>query len=190
MAEKETVRAIEHALLRVIRNLGKRGLGRSKERKLEGLVDFSHLAVVDTLGQSDGRNDQVSVGQIARRVDLDHSRASRMVAAAIRAGYAKRTVSQDDGRRTCVALTEKGEEFAAAIGNLRRKFLAAQLKSWSDEECRQFAKLLSRFADGARHEAEDDASRLREQPPPTENVVVLHPKISRKARKRQRRKRA
>jgi DNA-binding MarR family transcriptional regulator len=184
MGDEETVREIERGLLRIVRLLGKRNLGQMMERTLEGLVDFSHVAVVDALGGGNNK-EQATIGQIARSVGLDHSRASRMVAAAIRAGYAKRMASQEDGRRTCVALTEKGLEFAAAIRNVRHKFFVQHLKGWSKEDRRVFARLLMRFAQANR---QDQTGRVNEPAPSgtATNVVVLPPRAARKGLKRQR----
>jgi len=192
VTEKDTIRAVERALLRIVRSLGRRGLGRTMERKLEGLVDFSHVAVVDALGQSEERGESVTVGLIARRVGLDHSRASRMVAAAIRAGYARRVASQEDGRRTCVALTEKGGKFASAIAQQRQKFFATHLKAWPEKDSREFARLLTLFAQGTRHDQAGREDRADPAPSasPNDTVVVLQPEFARRNRKPQHARRA
>ena len=186
MADKETVRDIERNVLRIVRYLGRRSLGRAMERRLEGLVDFSHVALVDILAQGREQSESVTVGHIAKRADLDPSRASRMVAAAIRAGYARRVASQEDGRRTCVDLTEKGEEFAAAIRNMRYKFFAAQLKDWTEHDLKEFARLLAQFGRAGKQNESDVAGHT--QAAATKgSVVVLHPRLTRTRRRRKRR---
>jgi DNA-binding MarR family transcriptional regulator len=149
MPGKDTVRQIERAIIQIARNLGRHNLGRAAERKLENLVNFSLVAVVDALGESRDGDAPATVGQIARRMDVDPSRASRAVSGAIRSGYARRVASQEDGRRSCLALTEKGEEFAAAIREMRLRYFSSHLKDWPEEDCAAFACLLGTFAGGA-----------------------------------------
>jgi DNA-binding MarR family transcriptional regulator len=143
MADKHTIRAIERSITQISRVMGRRNLGRSTERRLEGLVDFTHVGVVDALAAS--RETNCTVGDLAKRMGVDPSRASRMVAKAIRAGYAKRVASQEDGRRTCAALTKKGDEFKSAIEDLRFRYFESQLQGWPDEDCLAFARLLAKF---------------------------------------------
>lgn len=183
MTDGNSAEEIERMLLRIVHILGKRNLGKLMERRLEGLVDFSHVAIVDALN-SETSAIEATVGQIGKWIGQDHTRASRMVAGTIKAGYARRVASQEDGRRTCVSLTEKGQAFAAAIRNVRHKFFLAHLKGWSEEDLRTFARLLTRFAHGFKQER---AQRDRSAIPPTDNVVVLRPGRERKKRKRQRR---
>jgi DNA-binding MarR family transcriptional regulator len=146
MPGKDTVRQIERAIIQIARNLGRHNLGRAAERKLEILVNFSHVSVVDALGEGRDGDAPATVGQIARRMGVDPSRASRAVSGAIRNGYARRVASQEDGRRTCLALTEKGEEFAAAIREMRLRYFSSHLKDWPEEDRAAFARLLARFA--------------------------------------------
>jgi DNA-binding MarR family transcriptional regulator len=141
----DIVRAIERSILQIVRNMGRRSLGRSTERRLDGLVDFTHVAVVDAIADCTATEATATVGQVGKRIGVDPSRASRMVAKAIRAGYAKRTISQEDGRRSCVILTKKGEEFRAAIEELRGRYFATHLKALSQAECETFADLLAKF---------------------------------------------
>jgi DNA-binding MarR family transcriptional regulator len=131
--------------MQIVRNMGRRRLGRSTERRLDGLVDFSHVAVIDAIADCAAAEAIATVGQVGKRIGVDPSRASRMVAKAIRAGYAKRTVSQEDGRRSCVILTKKGDEFRIAIEELRSRYFATHLKALSQAECETFAALLAKF---------------------------------------------
>jgi DNA-binding MarR family transcriptional regulator len=181
MADNHTIRAIERSVTQISRIMGRRNLGRSTERRLEGLVDFTHVGVVDALAAS--RQTNCTVGDLAKRMGVDPSRGSRIVAKAIRAGYAKRVASQEDGRRTCVALTKKGEEFKSAIENLRFRHFESQLQGWSDEDCLAFARLLARFLnDGGAREAENNEDDLPDEQPRKDELVLAAKR--KRARKR------
>jgi hypothetical protein len=122
---------------------------------------------------------------------IDPSRASRMAAKAIRAGYAKRLASQDDGRRTCLALTKKGEEFDDAIRGLRLRYFASHMKGWPEEDCKTFARLLSRFLREDEESGEDieDASPGSAQAAGgPEAVVLLHPAAAGRKQRNNRRR--
>jgi DNA-binding MarR family transcriptional regulator len=164
------VESIERSILQIVRNIGKRKLGRNAERRLGGMVDFSHVAVVDSLAGCRESGTTATVGLLARRMGVDPSRASRMTAKAIRAGYARRIASQEDGRRICVELSRRGEDFAAAIREMRGRYFAAHLKSLSASEVETLAKLLEKFlhSDADRDNQTDNESR-------TGAVILLHP---------------
>src|SRR5689334_1994081 len=73
-------------------------------------VDLEHVAVVDAIEEgSELPGHEVTVGDVAERLGIDPSRASRVVTAAIKAGYVRRLASQDDGRRICLELTPDGQ---------------------------------------------------------------------------------
>jgi DNA-binding MarR family transcriptional regulator len=76
-----------------------------------------------------------------------HRRASRLVAAAIRARYVARFASQADGRRIGLELTLAGHELARAGHQFRRAVFARATHDWSEREREQFADLLTRFTD-------------------------------------------
>jgi DNA-binding MarR family transcriptional regulator len=161
MANDTDIKTIERSITKIARNMGRWNLGRSLERRLGGLIDFSHVAVVGSLSELSETGTSATVGQLARRMDVDPSRASRMVAKAIRAGYAKRMASQEDGRRTCVALTKKGEEFETAIKDLRSRYFTSHLKGWSEKDRETFARLLTRFLREGRQQSDaDDPSEM------------------------------
>jgi DNA-binding MarR family transcriptional regulator len=191
MTDNATLRAIERGITQIVRSMGRGQVGRSTERRLGGLVDFSHVRVITAIAECNEAKITASVGQLARRMAVDPSRASRMAAKAIRAGYAKRLASQDDGRRTCVALTKKGEEFDEAIRDLRLRHFASRMKGWSEEDCKTFARLLASFLrhdEESRLDADEDVSTPAHASDDRQSVVVLHPAVAgRKQRSRRRR---
>jgi len=88
------------------------------------------------------------VGLVAERLGIDPSRASRMVATAIDAGYVERVASQSDGRRITLRLTESGHAFEDAMQRFRQAQFARAMVDWSDREREQFGRLLLKFTAG------------------------------------------
>lgn len=181
--QDDTIDTIERAIIQLARDLGRRNIGRWMERNLENLVNASHLAVVDTLCELGADGASVTVGRIGRRIGVDPSRASRMVAETIRAGYIRRVASQEDGRRACLALTDAGKDYAESIRRLRRKYFASHLRHWPETERKEFARLLSRFTksinplDGTDSIGEGAAS-------PGSAVILMHPARRKQLRQR------
>ncbi|MCA1645593.1 MAG: MarR family transcriptional regulator, partial [Chloroflexi bacterium] len=56
----------------------------------------------------------VAISQVADQLGLDHSGASRMVAAAARRGLVTKLSSADDARRVVLAITQPGRELLTA----------------------------------------------------------------------------
>ena len=134
-------------MVQIAHNLGRRDLGRHVERRLGKLVDLSHLLVVDAIDdESVEKGSPPTIGDIARYLDVHHSRASRMVKGAIRATLATRLASQADGRKSCVELSDRGREIAAAIRDARARYFAVRMKDWPNADRREFARLLIQFA--------------------------------------------
>jgi DNA-binding MarR family transcriptional regulator len=155
---KDAVVRIERAMHQIVRDLGSRNLGRKAERQLDNLVGLSHVAVVDALTASADGKASATVGKIAKKIDVDPSRASRMVQAFIKAGYAQRVALQSDARHVQVELTDQGRKFARSIANMRLAYFKAHLKQWSQKDRDDFARLLAKFAGDMRGHAGSDAA--------------------------------
>jgi DNA-binding MarR family transcriptional regulator len=184
MATKKAARTIERAVAQMMRSMGRHNVGHGTEKALKKLMNVSHLAVIDCLDECEDDGTRATVGMIARRAGADPSRASRMVMNAVRAGYVERVISQDDARRTYVALTLKGKKFAAGIRQIRRKHFVMRLRGWSEEDCETFAHLLTRFARGERQQRQHTGRRSAKELPPAlgkDTSVVLHPILRRRA---------
>lgn len=127
----------------------KRAVGPMVAGTVLGCPDPSHLLVVHAVEQGPpGEHDEVTVGMVAGRIGVDPSRASRLVAAAIRSGLVLRVASQEDGRRSRLELTELGQKTADHSRQVRRELVARAMAGWDDAERAEFAQLLERFADG------------------------------------------
>ncbi|HEY1613292.1 MAG TPA: MarR family winged helix-turn-helix transcriptional regulator [Rhizomicrobium sp.] len=179
MERRESIRGIERAVVQLARSLGRRHLGRHIERKLGKIVGLSSLAVVDAVEECAESGTFATVGLIARRIGVDPSRASRMVTAALRAGYVRRVASQDDGRKSCLMLTAKGSDAATAVRGLRTRFFLARLQVWPDADCQDLCRLLTKLAHdmGTRKRPDDSAEMgvFEEDGGEEGAIVLLHP---------------
>ena len=144
-------------MFEIARSLGRRDLGRQVERRLGKPIDASHLLVVDAIDEGTEHGEAPTVGRVAKFLDVHPSRASRMVKAAIRAGFAVRVASQGDGRKSCLELSPRGREIVKAIRSARARYFATRMKGWPRADRREFARLLVLFA-------ESDHMRRHQQP--------------------------
>lgn len=152
--EAAILSAIERAMLRLRRSMTRRTLGKRAARELGHPIHPSQFSVVDAIEEGQESPDQeVTVNVIAERLGADPSRASRLVAEAVRAGLVVRVASQVDGRRIQLALTDAGRDLAQAAHRFRRDFFARLMQDWSEEERREFARLLTKFADALAEES-------------------------------------
>src|SRR5690606_25507263 len=91
-------------------------------------------------------SEETMVGTVAERLNIDPSRASRIVGGMVDAGNVVRAVSQADARRAVIRLTEKGETVVAAVRTHKFLLLGDFLDSWSAEDLERFANLLEHFS--------------------------------------------
>jgi DNA-binding MarR family transcriptional regulator len=158
--------AVERGMVRLRRGMSRRTLGALATRGVEPPFDLAHFSVVDAVeeggppaaeaaagagaaeGAEAGGEGEVTVGLVGERLAVDPSRASRLVAAAVKAGYVERVASQEDGRRIRLRLTAAGRELADAGHRARQRHFDRAMAGWSADERREFARLLTRFADG------------------------------------------
>lgn len=129
-------------MVRVRRSSRRRALGRAAQRESAPPLDLSLGEVVDAVEQA-----PATVGDVAVRLGIDPSRASRLTARAVRAGLLVRAASQADGRRIELELTDAGRCVARQMHSFRRRSFAAAMSDWTERERREFARLLTRFID-------------------------------------------
>ncbi|RKS71250.1 DNA-binding MarR family transcriptional regulator [Actinomadura pelletieri DSM 43383] len=126
--------------------------GATGERPLQ----ISNLMVVNavaalTADAADRPHDEITVGAVAERLEIDPSTASRLVGHAIDAGLLSRRPSPVDARRANLGLTDAGRRVKQVADRFRRAYLDALMTDWSADERADFARLLTRFADAAAH---------------------------------------
>ena len=140
--------AIELAMGRMRRNQTRRSLGRLAEQQACDSADLSLVPVLYAVEEgAESDSDGVTVGLVADRLGLDPSRASRMVTAAIQAGYLVRVASQTDGRRIQLQLTDAGIALAEETHRFRQSYLGRAMANWSEHDRTELARLLSRFTE-------------------------------------------
>lgn len=131
----DEVERIERAMVAIRRRQRRRALAR-----LSG-VSGQSFEVLDAL-----ESDQAAtVSSVARALDVDQPRASKLVAAAVQAGLVRREADQADGRRSALRLTDAGRAALDAAHRNRRAVFAEAMTGWNDEERAEFARLLARF---------------------------------------------
>lgn len=144
----DLTRQIERSMLSIRRGMSRRTLGQVLTTHMRPAVSLSVLAVIDTVEQSSGDGAEVvSVGTVARQMAIDPSRASRLVAEAIEAGYVRRVACQSDGRRTGLELTPAAGPVTEQAHRIRREYYQNLMSGWTPAEQRTFSRLLARFTD-------------------------------------------
>jgi DNA-binding MarR family transcriptional regulator len=143
---RDALTQIERAMVRIRRSQTRRTIGRSMERELGKRFNMAHSFVVDALDEaSEESGNEPSVGIVAGHLGVDPSRASRMVADAVRGGYVRRVASQVDGRRMCLELTGAGRKLLKTTSRFRRHLFSRVMAGWSENDCAEFARLLTKF---------------------------------------------
>ena len=92
-------------------------------------------------------SEPLSVSALGEAVGVDQPRASRLVQQGVQRGFVLREADPDDARRTRIALTDSGRKVARGMRGERREMLARALETFSDDESRELARLLSKLAD-------------------------------------------
>jgi DNA-binding MarR family transcriptional regulator len=131
--------AVERAMVALRRRMSRRSLAQAAG------VAGGNYDVLDVLeaGEEAGRPSTVST--IAGQLRVDQPRASRLVAAAVDAGWVRRVADQADGRRALLERTDDGRAVSAQIHRFRRMTFAAAMSTWSDADQATFARLLTSF---------------------------------------------
>jgi DNA-binding MarR family transcriptional regulator len=93
------------------------------------------------------RSGPIAVTDVARRLGVDQSTASRQIRPLEEAGLLDRTGDTSDRRVAWLAVTDRGQAVLDRVHGLRRDDLALVLADWSDEDRSQLALLLDRFKD-------------------------------------------
>ena len=146
-AAADAVASIDAVMHRVRRSIQRREFGRQVMQRIDPTLEVAHL---DTIGAIAHKGDldapEVTVGLIAERLNIDPSRASRVVADVVDRGLARRVASQLDARRICLELTSKGRRFVDAVRRNKLEIFARSLGQWNERELVVFAALFERFS--------------------------------------------
>ena len=131
--------------------IGRRVIGRLALANVAPSLDISDLDALTLVPAQPGRDDprhvegEVSVGDIARQLRVDPSRASRLVAGLVEQGYLIRAVSQEDARRAVLQRTEAGDRIFSEIRRVKLDMIAEILAEWPEERVTAFAEGFEAF---------------------------------------------
>lgn len=130
------IEGVLHAFTRIGRRL--------KAKQPGDTIDHSVHLVLFVLRCSGA----LRLSDLASRMELDASTASRHVRSLEQLGLVRRSPDPDDGRAFRVELTEKGIEEWDAGARRRMELLSAAMDGWSEDDVLTFERLMTRFADG------------------------------------------
>ena len=126
--------------------IGRRYIGQLAISRAGAGLELSHLDLLSTVRRL-SRVQEVTVGALAEQMRLDHSRVSRIVAELVKRGVLRREASQEDARRTLVALTDDGVAWLDRMNEVKHDVIGQILADWSHEELEQFGSLYERFVE-------------------------------------------
>jgi DNA-binding MarR family transcriptional regulator len=136
---------IEHAMVAIRRRQSRRALARQADREHALAVSIAVTEVLDIIEDNGDLGQQTTVTDLARSLDIDQPRASKLAGQAITAGLLRRQADQHDGRRSPLQLTAAGRAYLDQVHHHRRTQFSRAMNGWTDQERQTFAQLLTRF---------------------------------------------
>lgn len=109
-----------------------------------GITALRLLRVVELLG----RDGSPAIGDVAARLAIKHSTASRGVDAGVRAGLLIKESCAEDQRRARVRLTAEGRKVLKRTSSRRRQMLAQVTEGWSAADLDRMVLLLEDLREG------------------------------------------
>lgn len=146
-AQDESIARISAAMGRFRVLIGRRVIGRLALQNVAPMLDVSDLDAL-SLVPAAGGDAEVSVGDIARQLRIDPSRASRLVAGLVQQGFLLRAVSQQDGRRAVLLRSASGERIFAEIQRVKHEVITEIVGDWPEARLTGFAEDFERFVTG------------------------------------------
>lgn len=148
---------IDAVVLNWRRQMHKRELGHRAVRALGLDIELAQVDTLFAIAAEAGEGEETMVSTVAERLSIDPSRASRLVAEMVNAGYARRAVSQRDARRTILELTPAGEAVVAAVQKYKWLLLGEFFSGWSKADIDAFVPLLERYSSWMRSSESSEA---------------------------------
>src|SRR3954470_9874810 len=126
----EAIVEIDAAMTRIRKGMMRRESAIAILADLDPGLDLPMLDVMSAVMHWHPENDadairEVTVGTVAERMGIDPSRASRLVADVVEAGYIRRVASQQDSRRIVLEPTDKGVAFGESFRARKTAMLTA-----------------------------------------------------------------
>jgi DNA-binding MarR family transcriptional regulator len=109
-------------------------------------VHVQHVQVVEAVNAAVGTLDaDTNVVAVAHQLGVDRSVASRMISAAVAAGYVRKEGSPADARRAIMRLTDRGRELLAASHRWQQETFDSLVAHWDEADQRRLADYLQRL---------------------------------------------
>ena len=108
-------------------------------------MTVSTLRVLRAVEQSQLKGAGASIGDVADYLAVEHSTASRTVAAVVAAGLLTKTFAPDDQRRSVLVLSDAGRRTLETVTGRRRELVAETIADWSDTDVDTLVSLLGRL---------------------------------------------
>ena len=109
-----------------------------------GITMLRLLRAVELLSAGNGP----SIKDVATRLAVEHSTASRSVDAAVQAGLLSKDSCQDDLRRARLELTSDGRALLSETSRRRRELLDEVTGGWPPEDVDRLVQLLDALCEG------------------------------------------
>ncbi|MCA0043069.1 MarR family winged helix-turn-helix transcriptional regulator [Celeribacter litoreus] len=111
---------------------------------LQGL--FSVAQISAGLGRE--KAELPTIGMVAEVMAVDPSRASRVTSELVSRGYLERRPSQEDARKSVLAMTPMARKFMAGFTLSKWRVLTQVFDGWSEEDVVAFNRLFTKYASG------------------------------------------
>jgi DNA-binding MarR family transcriptional regulator len=154
-ATSEALLDLDAEIFRMMRSMMKGELPAQLMREIGtdlDLAQFQALTAVLRIQSGMARQDsrEATIGHVAAEMNVDPSRASRLVADLIAQGYLSRDVSQEDARRSVLQPLPKAQNLLAEFRDLKWQKLMQVFRGWDEAEILDFSRLFLRYREGIR----------------------------------------
>ncbi|MFG6081848.1 MarR family winged helix-turn-helix transcriptional regulator [Paracoccus litorisediminis] len=124
--------------------IGRRVISRMALSNVAPALDLSDLDVLVLVPAAEA-GEGVSVGDIARQLRIDPSRASRLVAGLVEQGFLIRAVAQSDARRAVLLRSATGDRIFAEIRRVKNELIREIVGDWPEDKLSAFAESFDSF---------------------------------------------
>jgi DNA-binding MarR family transcriptional regulator len=109
------------------------------------VTNVSTLRVLRAVEECQRKGNGASIRDVANYMAIEHSTASRTVAAVVAAGLVTKTSAANDQRRSVLVLTDVGLKSLATVTDRRRELVAETISDWPDADVDTLVVLLERL---------------------------------------------
>lgn len=121
-----------------------------RDRLLDGVgpvTNVSTLRVLRAVEQCQQLSTGASIRDVADFLAVEHSTASRSVAAGVAAGLVTKAFAADDQRRCTLVLTDAGHHALQTVADRRREVVAEMIADWPEATVDTLVDLLDRLTE-------------------------------------------